>query len=269
MPYLVRHAHAGDKRAWLGPDAVRPLSTPGRREAHGLLTRLRDHPITRILSSPAVRCLQTVEPLARRRGLATLRAMEGEFDEARAMIARARRDMVERWRFRRPLMWAARSSAAVETLAGDIEGSERELRAALQMALSFREREPVARIAAGLSRVLSLRDRSSEADGFATMSLDYSPAEGAAAQALWRAARALVMVSRDRHSEAERLAREAVGLAPAEMLNLRADLLMDLAGVLLSAGQRARAQPVIAEAVERYERKGNLVSAARARSFGD
>jgi 8-oxo-dGTP diphosphatase len=69
MPYLVRHAHAGDKRAWLGPDAVRPLSTPGRREAHGLLTRLRDYPITRILSSPAVRCLQTVEPLARRRGL--------------------------------------------------------------------------------------------------------------------------------------------------------------------------------------------------------
>jgi 8-oxo-dGTP diphosphatase len=69
MPYLVRHAHAGDKRAWLGPDAFRPLSTPGRREAHGLLTRLRDYPITRILSSPAVRCLQTVEPLARRRGL--------------------------------------------------------------------------------------------------------------------------------------------------------------------------------------------------------
>jgi phosphohistidine phosphatase SixA len=69
MPYLVRHAHAGDKRAWLGPDAVRPLSAPGRREAHGLLTRLRDYPITRILSSPAVRCRQTVEPLARRRGL--------------------------------------------------------------------------------------------------------------------------------------------------------------------------------------------------------
>jgi ATP/maltotriose-dependent transcriptional regulator MalT len=94
-------------------------------------------------------------------------------------------------------------------------------------------------------------------------------AEALGPQPLWRAARALVMVSRDRHSEAERLAREAVGLAPAEMPNLRADLLMDLAGVLLSAGQRARAQPVIAEAVERYERKGNLVSAARARSFGD
>jgi 8-oxo-dGTP diphosphatase len=69
MPYLVRHAHAGAKPAWQGPDMLRPLSDPGRREAHGLLTQLRDYPVARILSSPAVRCLQTVEPLARRRGL--------------------------------------------------------------------------------------------------------------------------------------------------------------------------------------------------------
>jgi 8-oxo-dGTP diphosphatase len=69
MPYLVRHAHAGDKRSWTGPDSLRPLSPSGRREAHGLLTQLRDYPITRIVSSPAVRCRQTVEPLARRRGL--------------------------------------------------------------------------------------------------------------------------------------------------------------------------------------------------------
>jgi broad specificity phosphatase PhoE len=71
MPYLSRHAHAGDKRAWAGPDLVRPLSGTGRCEAHGLLTQLRDYPISRILSSPTVRCLQTVEPLAARRRLTT------------------------------------------------------------------------------------------------------------------------------------------------------------------------------------------------------
>src|SRR5215218_3175636 len=71
MPYLSRHAHAGDKHAWTGPDLMRPLSETGRREAHGLLAQLRDDPIGRILSSPAVRCLQTVEPLAARRGLTT------------------------------------------------------------------------------------------------------------------------------------------------------------------------------------------------------
>jgi broad specificity phosphatase PhoE len=31
--YLVRHADAGDKRAWTGPDDDCPLSSTGYREA--------------------------------------------------------------------------------------------------------------------------------------------------------------------------------------------------------------------------------------------
>ena len=69
MVCLVRHAHAGDKHQWPGPDHDRPLSVPGQREAHGLLARLRDYSSTRILSSPAVRCVQTVEPLSLRRAV--------------------------------------------------------------------------------------------------------------------------------------------------------------------------------------------------------
>jgi phosphohistidine phosphatase SixA len=64
-----RHAHAGDKHQWPGRDEDRPLSVPGHREAHGLLARLRDYPISRILTSPAVRCVQTVEPLSLRRAV--------------------------------------------------------------------------------------------------------------------------------------------------------------------------------------------------------
>jgi Histidine phosphatase superfamily (branch 1) len=69
MVCLVRHAHAGDKHEWSGRDEDRPLSVPGHREADGLLARLRDYPITRILSSPALRCVQTVEPLSLRRAV--------------------------------------------------------------------------------------------------------------------------------------------------------------------------------------------------------
>jgi 8-oxo-dGTP diphosphatase len=69
MVYLVRHAHAGNKHHWPGNDADRPLSDAGHHEAHGLLVRLRDYPITRILTSPARRCRQTVEPLSQRRGV--------------------------------------------------------------------------------------------------------------------------------------------------------------------------------------------------------
>jgi phosphohistidine phosphatase SixA len=45
------------------------LSAAGRHEAHGLLTQFRDYPIGRILSSPAVRCQQTMPPLAERHDL--------------------------------------------------------------------------------------------------------------------------------------------------------------------------------------------------------
>jgi hypothetical protein len=61
--YLVRHAHAGPKARWQGPDLVRPLSAQGRKEALGLIERLSSFPLGRVLSSPAVRCRQTVQLL--------------------------------------------------------------------------------------------------------------------------------------------------------------------------------------------------------------
>lgn len=67
MRYLVRHADAGDKRAWTGRDGDRPLSSAGMREAHGLVELLATYPIGGIVSSPAVRCVQSVQPLAERR----------------------------------------------------------------------------------------------------------------------------------------------------------------------------------------------------------
>jgi phosphohistidine phosphatase SixA len=68
--YLVRHADAGDKRAWTGPDDDRPLSSTGHREAEGLAALLASFPVSEIVSSPAVRCWQTVQPLAEQRRLA-------------------------------------------------------------------------------------------------------------------------------------------------------------------------------------------------------
>ncbi len=68
MVYLVRHAHAGKKANWHGSDRARPLSAQGRKEALGLIERLSPHPLGRLLSSPAERCLQTIQPLAGRLG---------------------------------------------------------------------------------------------------------------------------------------------------------------------------------------------------------
>jgi 8-oxo-(d)GTP phosphatase len=67
--YVVRHAKAGVRSAWTGPDEVRPLTRRGRKQAHRLVERFHGLEIERILSSPYLRCVQTVEPLGRARGL--------------------------------------------------------------------------------------------------------------------------------------------------------------------------------------------------------
>jgi 8-oxo-(d)GTP phosphatase len=66
---LVRHGHAEPKQTWTGQDVDRPLVPRGRRQAELLPRNLVKLRPTRILSSPALRCLQTVQPLGRRCGL--------------------------------------------------------------------------------------------------------------------------------------------------------------------------------------------------------
>ena len=63
--YVVRHAEAGERRKWKGPDEQRPLSPKGWRQAKALAEQLAGRGIERIWSSPSLRCCQTVEPLAK------------------------------------------------------------------------------------------------------------------------------------------------------------------------------------------------------------
>jgi 8-oxo-dGTP diphosphatase len=67
--YVVRHAHAGSRSAWRGDDRDRPLSDKGEKQALGIADELGARPIERVVSGPATRCRQTVEPLAERLGL--------------------------------------------------------------------------------------------------------------------------------------------------------------------------------------------------------
>ena len=66
---LIRHAEAGQRERWKGDDRLRPLSKKGRRQAEALVDALDAVPVGRVLSSPYVRCVQSVEPLARARSL--------------------------------------------------------------------------------------------------------------------------------------------------------------------------------------------------------
>lgn len=62
--YLVRHALAGDRKQWQGVDRNRPLSLRGARQARDLADHLSSVPITDVVSSKWVRCIETVAPLA-------------------------------------------------------------------------------------------------------------------------------------------------------------------------------------------------------------
>jgi len=85
---LVRHASAGDRRAWQGDDRVRPLDERGHLQAARLPLVLAGHRLERVVSSPYARCVQTVEPLAAGRGLPVeARAELAEGAGAEAVIA--------------------------------------------------------------------------------------------------------------------------------------------------------------------------------------
>jgi 8-oxo-dGTP diphosphatase len=62
--HLIRHAKAKNRAAWEEPDDLRPLTKRGRREAVAIAARLGEEPLVRLVSSPYVRCVQTLEPLA-------------------------------------------------------------------------------------------------------------------------------------------------------------------------------------------------------------
>ena len=66
---LMRHASAGERLPSLAVDRERSLDEKGRRDAGLLPSALRDFPIDRIVTSPHRRCLETVEPITRVRGL--------------------------------------------------------------------------------------------------------------------------------------------------------------------------------------------------------
>jgi phosphohistidine phosphatase SixA len=88
---LIRHARAG-RRGQAGPDdGARPLDRRGLAQAQALAQLTTGYPIERILSSPYVRCLQTVSPLAAALDLEVERcdalAEGASAGDARALVA--------------------------------------------------------------------------------------------------------------------------------------------------------------------------------------
>ena len=64
MLYLVRHGKAGSRHDFRGDDRMRPLSPAGQRQAQALASSLSAAGVKKLMSSPFLRCVETLQPTA-------------------------------------------------------------------------------------------------------------------------------------------------------------------------------------------------------------
>ncbi|WP_229076701.1 NUDIX hydrolase [Actinoplanes sp. DH11] len=77
---LVRHAHAGERKKWHGPDALRPIDPEGAKQADRIAAQLTSFRPRRLIAAPPLRCSQTLEPLAAALGAQPI-ILDGAFAE--------------------------------------------------------------------------------------------------------------------------------------------------------------------------------------------
>ena len=156
--------------------------------------------------------------------------------------------------------------AGIEQLAGHPAAAVDALRDALAIALQVSERDDTSQIAARLSLLLADQDDVAQAAEHAALASHQAPTESIRAQALARAARSRIALDEGAIQDAEALGREAIRAAPADMLELRALLHTRLAEVVAASGRDDEARTIKDEAINLYERKGNLIAAHHLRA---
>ena len=171
-------------------------------------------------------------------------AMLGRLDEARALLADLRADVIE---------WGASQVLAAEEESCRLH-EELDQLAELSTA------------AGGLAQAQYELGRLEDAEKSADRAAELGAPDDATTQMLWRQAVAKVLARRGELAKAERLAREAVAIgARTDMLNAQADADADLGEVLVLAGRAEEAAETFERALSRYEAKENVVMAGRAR----
>jgi class 3 adenylate cyclase/tetratricopeptide (TPR) repeat protein len=194
-------------------------------------------------------------------------AMLGRFDEARAILTQARAELAERG-----VGILLANITAFESVWVELWGSD-PAAAAEFGAEGFRLHEQLgdpgflSSAAGSLAQALYALDRLDEADNWTVRSEELGSSDDLYNEMIWRRVRAKVLARRGEHADAERLALGAVAICnETDRLDAQGDVYADLAEVLLLAGRAEEAVEALEQALARYERKGNIVMAARTRS---
>ena len=195
----------------------------------------------------------------------TALAMLGRFEEARAVRAELRAELIERGD-RQVLAAVEAHGIDVELLSGEPAAAVAAGEESCRLDEEIGHLSGLSTAAAGVAQAYYALGRLEEAERWAARSAEVGADDDAVTQMMWRQARAKMLAQRGEHAEAERLAREAIAIgAETDMLSAQADADADLGEVLLLAGRPEDAAVAFEHALERYERKENLVMAARMR----
>ena len=156
----------------------------------------------------------------------------------------------------------------VQAVDGRLGAAEAALRPGYEDLDRMGETSFLSTLAVALAEAVYQQARLDEAEQLTEQSEQAASLDDVASQVGWRGVRAKVVASRGDADEGERLARDAVELAEkTDYLDLQGTALTALVEVLDHAGRREEAASAAGEAARIFERKGNVVSATRARAL--
>ena len=197
--------------------------------------------------------------------VALLRAMQGEFEQGRELLARGRR-LLDALGHKRPLMTILRSRGELELLAGEWGAAENVLRSVSELAAAAGDGETVGEVSALRARTLTALGQLEEAERLVRTARECAASQSRRAQAIWRSTAARVLADRGAADAAVELGSQAVRLLRrTDLVSLRADAYVDLATALRTRGDGEEAAAAVERARLLYELKGNTVAARRLR----
>jgi class 3 adenylate cyclase/tetratricopeptide (TPR) repeat protein len=257
LEHVIEHAgRAGDRR--LETDALRNLPPSffwGPTPLSEGLPRMKA-----LLES--VRGKKALEVSAIR-PVAGFYGMQGRFDEARGLLAQARaihEELASPFDLRSLAFW----TGPLELLAGDPASAEDELRSACEFFQAGGEQGLLSTLAAFLAQALYEQGRFEEAWHWVDVSREAATSDDYDAQGQRRAVEAKLLAQREKYDEAEAVAREAIEfINRSDELDPQAHIQLSLVEVLRLAGRYEDAIAALDGAIERFERKGNVVMIER------
>jgi class 3 adenylate cyclase/tetratricopeptide (TPR) repeat protein len=197
---------------------------------------------------------------------AGLLAMTGRLEEANETVERSDR-MFRELGIPERRVAASQIIGEFYRLAGWLDGAEALFREMHDSYEAMGETGFNSTIAALLAQTLCDLGRFDEAEVFATKSRGLAAEDDFASQSEWRLAQARVLAHRGAFDDALALADEALAIsATTEYLDWYGQAHEARGEVLLAAARDDDAREAFGEALHRFERKGNVVAAARVRA---